>query len=1168
MWTPKRIVLLVLGFALFSAGYFSYSFVLGGIDGLPPLPPELLAKLDPEGRTITPPPRVNKVDIKLGQAFGLECRELKRDIKLELSRNNMVLAADDFKINDEGRLVLRPFSVAMFGKPKNDGRYPEINTIRADVAILTFDRPIPKDVNPNNLNGRKIVGAELTGNIEVVNNRRTARRDDDIELFVRTGPLYYEEAKHLIWTYDEVHVTDRHIDSPPNQVWGKGMELELQVEAETPHPPTAHNKPHQDTITGVKRITLQANVVMDLFVDGSSGFINHSDKNGATKPQPDDKVVGAAPSKDEKDAAKAKEPPEKSNLHITTPGRFNYLLFKDYDMAHFEVTPGVQPAPGGPKPRDVAVVRKNKLGTDQLFCQVLDLKLTRNENEKKPAAAPPVKPAGSDQRDEDQNFSIESVHATADENSKVTLTSDAEKLIVTEVNDLMHEAKTGVTVLKGNPNLRADKDDNVLTTRQLTIEEIKILGSDKTYQKATALGPGKIDLADKKATQANKRPQHALWNDTLISTKDERTLTAKGEMQDMLILTGAARFEDDEHAQTLQGDTLKVWLISAGDKKVDKTTPAQPSNPGQPGGAKADHVEVIGNVSAHSRELNIHDTTRLVVWFKDAPPSTLPAVLDGEGKVRTTAPPLDQPKGVLPPAVPGDAPRTLPPGPVTPPENPGNNPVVIVTPSAPPAAPPTITPAKPGVASKPPPKPEEPARPIDLSARSVEAWVLREGETKNTLEKLWSEGSVHVHQAPAKVGDQPVDITGDTLNMIYHPDGDLLVVTGNDQDLARLQMDKILILGPEVNIDQAANKAWVVGAGAMRIDSTTTLSGKPLDKSQPLTIQWQKSMLVHGRYAEFNVGIQATQDQPTQDSDALDQARMACNTLRVNFDRPISLKEGNKGEQSPKVQTLLCDQNARVEELVYEHGKLVKYERLEAPTISESALQFLDDDQRKPGQTDAGNEVRASGPGVFRTVGVGGIDPLASPNDPKQKPQPNAKVAPQTSAKPPAPKPAPKPEDEQLKLTLVEFAGSMYGNSQKNFVSFRKNVRVVNMPVDNPFMDVDIDVTLAKLPEGAMYLSCQHLEVYTREEKGKKYQEMHAYEQAVVQSNEFWGRAAVIHFDEAKDQVIFDGDGGKATLYKFKRPGVPPEQIRGTKIIYNRKTGEFTGENLESLQAD
>ena len=105
----------------------------------------------------------------------------------------MVIAADDFHFDEAGRLVLEPFSVALFGKAKDDGKGPEINTIRSRVAYLKFDRPI-NTINLNDVNGRKIVGAELNGDIEVINNRRTPQRDDDLELSIKTGPLYYEES--------------------------------------------------------------------------------------------------------------------------------------------------------------------------------------------------------------------------------------------------------------------------------------------------------------------------------------------------------------------------------------------------------------------------------------------------------------------------------------------------------------------------------------------------------------------------------------------------------------------------------------------------------------------------------------------------------------------------------------------------------------------------------------------------------------------------------------------------------------------------------------------------------------------------------------------------------------------------------------------------------------
>src|SRR5207247_1707718 len=92
---------------------------------------------------------------------------------------------------------------------------------------------------------------------------------------------------------------------------------------------------------------------------------------------------------------------------------------------------------------------------------------------------------------------------------------------------------------------------------------------------------------------------------------------------------------------------------------------------------------------------------------------------------------------------------------------------------------------------------EKTQKPFDLSAHLVEALVTRAGG-KNDLDKLRTEGKVHVRQEPATPEDRGVDIRGDTLRLTHSPNGNLLVVTG---DLAQLQMDKIFIVGPEVNID-------------------------------------------------------------------------------------------------------------------------------------------------------------------------------------------------------------------------------------------------------------------------------------------------------------------------------------------------------------------------------
>src|SRR5262249_54576259 len=153
----------------------------------------------------------------------------------------------------------------------------------------------------------------------------------------------------------------------------------------------------------------------------------------------------------------------------------------------------------------------------------------------------------------------------------------------------------------------------------------------------------------------------------------------------------------------------------------------------------------------------------------------------------------------------------------------------------PPARPEPGKPSGPGVPAAPPraggpaAAPEKPKKPIDLSARSVEAFVLRFG-SRNEMDRLRCEGTVRVLQEPATPDEKGVDIRGQTLQLNRFPKGNVLVVTADQasrpRELAYVQMDKITMIGPEVNIDQVANKAWVNGIGSMKMPSTTDFEGK------------------------------------------------------------------------------------------------------------------------------------------------------------------------------------------------------------------------------------------------------------------------------------------------------------------------------------------------------
>ena len=272
----------------------------------------------------------------------------------------MVLCAENFQIASDGRVSLTPMSLAVFGKARSDGGPVEISTISGLVAWLKFDRPV---TNFSEMGGRKIIEAEVQGQIEINNNRRKAERDDDLHVSIANGPLYYREKDHLIWTNDHVRLTDFKSKPKPHVITGKGMTMELHTEK--PEDSHAKRKAQKEAISGINWIVLHSTVVMELYMDGKNGLVPN------TQPQGKPAAVKAG------GIAQA---PEKSRLDISCPGPFRYDIGKDHDVANYDAA-----LPGPPQPmrnpQHVVVVRTNSKGErDHLICRHLTLTLRRKES--------------------------------------------------------------------------------------------------------------------------------------------------------------------------------------------------------------------------------------------------------------------------------------------------------------------------------------------------------------------------------------------------------------------------------------------------------------------------------------------------------------------------------------------------------------------------------------------------------------------------------------------------------------------------------------------------------------------------------------------------------------------------------------------------------------------
>jgi hypothetical protein len=1086
VWTPKRIVLLVVGFALFFAAYIAYAATsLGRINTLPPLP-DMYKKPDRCQRPpVIIPPKNTRLDGKLQQAFGPDCKELKRPIRLELNSKSMALAAEDFAFQQsDGRVKVQPLSLAIFGKNKKPGADVEINTIRSKVAYIKFDRPVH---TPYDVNGSKIDCIELIGSIQISNNRGTLLRDDDLTLWIPTGPLFYDEKQKRIWTHDDVHLTDERTRPRETTVDAHGMVMDLLTEAPPPKPGDPPHKSRHENVIGVKRIVLLTDVRMDLYLGGPGLFGNNPARDAK------------APTKAAKPKGKSAEDDDKAHVTITTPGSFEYLFGKENDLALFQAPTGAPAGQSVRAPQHVTLVRHHERRgeTEQLVCHRLELKLRRKEHRT-------GSPAGGDDK-----LEIETAHATGKE---VLLTSDPEHLIA-HGNDFYHDAVRKLTILKGDPEVEVDRDETIIHARALHLQDVPGLPGSPGRQDVLAYGPGQIDLADKKT---HKKNTHAFWKDRLTSTRDGTF--------DLLVLTGEARFLDDAQGQSLSGETLKLWLLPQA-KEVARVQAAEGKPASGEPSRRPHHLEALGHVVAHSRELDIHDSSRLMVNFMDVPASLFPgrpapARPKAEAGPAVVGPPgagMVQQQEALKPAGP-PSPLLREPGPESP-----------LTPPASAAAPAAA------------------ARPIDLSAYSIEVTVLRCGE-QNALKHMSSRGQVRVRQDPAKPTEDGVDISGDTLTLDARPEGNKLVVTseGEHEHLATLSMDKIDILGPVITIDQAINQAWVDGPGAMSMRSNTNLQGQTLNRTVPLNIQWNNQMLFYGDRAEFMGDIQA--DQET--------SHLACQQLQVFFDRTISLKEGNRqGGQPARVRNLVGDKKVHVEDTVKKGNELVKFEQLTGIVIH---IVTEPPEDAEPGtkQPDT-SQVELTGPGTVRIVQRGGTDPTSMPGQPGSAPTPVHVVAPQGQEPPP------------LKLTYVGFERHMKANNRSNTATFFGNVRVFSTPCENPHMSVDLDTASINPPEGAFFLQCERLRVSNQPSGagGRPNQEMFADGAVRVFAKDFQADADHMTYNEEKDQLIFTSEGNQpVSFWKRKTTGELPQTLRAKKVIYSRRTGKADMESVDGIK--
>lgn len=1166
MWTPRRILLLLLGLAGFVAAYAGYAYFLGGIDGLPQLPPKFVTPADGKfdfDLTRDVSPTIKKLELAF-QYFNPSCPEARDSttyqIRLEMPQpddSKVLLATGPLEIGktQPRRVTVSPISVAVFGRPKprseqQPGDQDPIYTVHADRAVLEFDKPVssPQDIGRN-----RLLTVELLGDPDLLSHDRRKGRvtitsnqgyeDPEKWLVLRTpGPVYYtappDPTKPPPPDVPQIRSSAPMVlenrANMPRPIRAKGLPVadprggghptaaavrDILFGTRTP-PPTltaegfkiylqsTEGQPGKPTGKGIQtgfsgmRKLELPEKVAVNLWTGGEGSV--SDPKSRTSADPTWAAAAVAGAAAD-GAVLARRLNESSLVTIETLGPFTYDA--KANAARFQIAPHADPNVSN----YVVVNRLSAKGTnDSLVCDVLDLEFEQalvqaGGGPAKKTTPPPPRAAGP---------GFKAVTATG---RQVLLTGDADQFMAqgTELRYTSDRVTgVGTTILRG-PTVTVVRDRNKLVAGQPSRPAAVSITSKPLADKpgasvttAVIRGPGRVDFVEPGAATDTG---YAEWEEAV---EVDKAMIGTREYDRMILTRGS--FRDTKGQFGLAGDRIHLWL-----EPGTATGPGLPVAAAGPavGAAKPVLLQAAGHVRGGSDEIAIEKTETLNVWFRDGPPAK---------------------------------PKTVP-----------------VASGPPPAG--GLPSAKPAPTDPPAPAAKQP--PVRMSARKIDAWMVRTADptartTGYALELANCLDRVEIHQAAVdpKKHARGLDVSAARLNLTGRTDesgasaGYVVKVDGEGETLAEVHFESVSLTGPKIEIDQPKNEARVYGRGKLRMPTGSSLIGTAppaaaATRAGLLDILWSEEMQFSGAdgVAKFTGKVQAEQKDPfptavpSGEEPTQKRAWLVCHHLDVRFDRPVFFNQMKKPAESPeggpKLTNVTCypqsddellraglppgDRVSSGEEVVRRNGSLVSAQRLTALD-----LEFRVKERE--------SEVIASGPGEIRVLRLGARDWAKSPAE---------------AGPPVTPAAAPKAEELEMKLTLVRFKSRLRINDQgKKFqkATFLNGVEVYHVPTAN----LNLDLAPHALPERGLRMTCQdRMEVTTYQRDGKPVEQNLAAEgNAEVKTDEYSGRGSTITYD-GKVVELAGKPPRVAYVYKNNRDG-SVQTFVGERIVYDRSARE------------
>ncbi|RLS82671.1 MAG: hypothetical protein DWI05_02975 [Planctomycetota bacterium] len=473
---------------------------------------------------------------------------------------------------------------------------------------------------------------------------------------------------------------------------------------------------------------------------------------------------------------------------------------------------------------------------------------------------------------------------------------------------------------------------------------------------------------------------------------------------------------------------------------------------------------------------------------------------------------------------------------------------------------PAVAPAQPPTAQPPtaqPPASEAPTGRLIATGGLVRGLVTFAPQGPQ-LDELSLEGQVHLIEEPeaaARVAGQPapevIELRGDQLQISRANRFDArAVVSGRPAQVAGRGIN---LQGPLVEFDRGRNRLSVDGAGKLGLPIAGGLPGleslavaspvaQPAAQRVPavvagrLDIGWQGRMDFDGLTARFVDRVVTTSGDTALRAGSLDVVF----TKQIDFSATTS----DRTAHNTDVARIACGNGVRIEsESVAVDG---------AKSVEKLFLRDLLVDR-------ATGEVTGSGPGRLASTRFGASPGIALPG---------AGGLPGAAG---AAQPTPAARPDELSYLGVDFQRGIRGNINRRQMEFHQRVEAIWGPVGGWNDTLDAHAA-GGLPPRAVAITSDVLSVGQAAplpglRRGTL--ELGAAGNVMVEGEAFTARSSRLSYSEAKDLLVFEGDGrSDAQLFRQERIGAPTSSASAGKILYWRGLNQVEVNDARFIDLD